>query len=40
MSSAVPLLAVLVWMAAKLTAIRSKYFREHVKDFPQNPLHW
>ena len=32
MSIAASLLAVLVWVAAKLTAFRSKYFQEQVND--------
>ena len=38
MSIAASLLAVLVWVAAKMTAVRSKYFQEHAKDLPQVPL--
>jgi hypothetical protein len=32
------MLAVLVVLAAKLAAVRSKYFKDHVKDFHFPPM--
>ncbi len=38
MSFVASLFAVLIIVAARVAVVRSKYFREHVKDLPQIPF--